>query len=381
MSYMKSAQIIQKVGQFHLSDLNPNAYHGHMVIGEKEAGKSALGEAMAIEMYRQGVVVFDAIDANDGESLFYAVPRHKQTICYPTLLVHPSTYDIEIPTNFGHIRPMRSSEGLLKILQTAKKEHRIITMACMLWPMGTVGKVLADWFFEFPKVQRVFKHHIFLFMREIGHYAFSQLRVFKEVEDRFRAAATYIMKEGRHHRITFFFDLQRAVDLYKGIRTLCDHIHIKRSGRSMIPSELEWVLKTIEDNREDVKAKFQGNTFFKLFPRIQRLWKREYYSLGRAEEVAPVRRFRMAPFRHKTPTDDFTDITGVQFIRNEVPEESETLSAEEYEVLLSSKLRREGVSLAAIARASPLDTPYNTLQGRVRIYDRRGRVVIRPSRT
>ncbi len=367
---------VPKFGQFDINTMNPKAHEGHIVIGEKGGGKSALGEAMAIEMYKRGVIIFDAIDANDNESQFYAIPKTQREICFPTLLIHPPTYDVQVPDKWGHIRPMCSDEGLLKILTTAKADRRIVSMACLLWPRGTVGKVLSDWFFQFPTVQRKLKHHVFLFMREVGHYAFSQLRVFKEVEDQFRAAATYIVKEGRHHRITFFFDLQRAVDLYKGIRTLCDHIHIKRSAKSMIPKELEWVFPAIEEARE----RFSPEDYLKraqLFPLIQKLWKREYYSLDKSEEIRPVRRFRMAGFRHKTPSDDFEDLTGVQFIRNAIVDEDATLSPEEYEVILASRLNDRGVPYAWVSDVSPLDTPASTLRNRCKTYRNKGVVIVK----
>jgi hypothetical protein len=362
--------------QFPKEVVDTKSYQGHVTVGDKGAGKSAKGEAVAEDFHHAGVVVCDLIDANDGEALFWGIPHRKTGNYYPTLLIHPPTYEVNHTRGYHHIKPMCSDQGLYNILKTAKKEKRIVTVACWLWQSGTVGNMLGDWFFQFPDVQRRFKSHVLLLMREIGNYAFSQLRVFEKLEKKMRQATILLMREGRHHQITFYFDLQRAIDLYKGVRVLCDHTHIKKSNTRMLPAELKWVTEEIKTKRErmDTKGGIHWREREEIYPKLSSMFPRQYYSLGTADKITPVRNFRMANFHHKRPEDRFEDITGIQFKRLRYEEEEYIMPPEVFEVIQGATLIREGVTYAALTRASPINTPYSTLETRIKRYNRTGQL-------
>lgn len=338
---------------------------GHLTVGAKGAGKSAFGEFLA-EYYKQhGYIIFDGLDANDFESLGWAI-KGRYGDFYRILLIHPPTWEVSFPDGrFNHIKPMCSDEGLETVLTTAKNEDRVIVMACKLWRYGTVGNVLAQWIMDLPTVAEQLNTPVFLLLREVGHYAFSALKVFPELEDRFKKSLTYVMKEGRHFRIAFFFDLQRAIDLYKAIRVLCDHIHIKRSSIRMLPKELEWVPQEIDKWRDKFSNKFWKQRERK-FPPISRLYPREYYSITDADEIHPVRSSRMPTFWHKNPKDQFAKWTNMRLVRTTIPDESEMgMTAEEAEAAWAKRLREEGVPVAVLARTSVLGTPYSTMMSRL----------------
>jgi len=291
---------------------DPSKTAGHFGVGVKGSGKSALGERIAEKHYHHGYIVFDGLDGNDIESGFWAVPGPSGRY-YPTLLVIPPWYEAKLTNpHYSHVKPISSEVGLLPILQKAEAEHRIITMCCRLWPRGTVGNVLKEWLFEMTEVAPRLNHPVFVLMREIGSYAFSQLRIFPELEDAFRRSLIWLFREGRHHNISFYFDAHRYIDLHKSIRALCDFTHIKLSSKEMIPKEKQWVFEEIKEWREKVPPK-RWKLRERTYPRIQKLWANEFYTTGYFEELRPVHKFHMANFHHKNPRDNFEKITGFTF--------------------------------------------------------------------
>ncbi|MFQ5822340.1 MAG: hypothetical protein ACE5I5_20390 [Candidatus Heimdallarchaeota archaeon] len=343
---------------------NPIKTEGHFAVGIKGSGKSALGENIAATHYRHRYIICDLLDGNDFEAAFWGIPGSKGG-CYPTLLVHPPWYEVTLKNGmFSHIKPISSEEGLKKILKIAKQERRIVTMACKLWRRGTVGNLLKEWLFDLPDITSRVKSRIFVLMREVGSYAFSQLKIFPELEDEFRRALVYLFRESRHHEISFFFDAHRLVDLHRSIRVLCDRSHIKLSSREMIPNEKQWVFQEIKSWREKFARK-AWKTRETLYPRIQKLWAREFYGVGPFEELRPVYKFQMAPFRHKRPSDVFEDITGFHFKYDATKEEefvrqNEMKKAPKKELIYIAMLQNPGATDGEIARRVDCSRPYVT---------------------
>lgn len=292
--------------------IDTSRFEGHMGVGLKGSGKSALGERIAELHYRKGFIIFDGLDGNDWESAYWAVPGPSGNY-YKTLLVIPPWYEVKGPNpEFSHIKPIKSDVGLETILKTAKEEDRVVTVGCKLWKRGTVGNVLKDWLFDMPDIAESVDAPIFILMREVGSYAFSQLKIFPDLEDEFRRALIYLFREARHHGIGFYFDAHRLVDMIKGVRVLCDHTHLKQSNARMVPSDLHWVFDQIEEQRQ----KFTRRAWKlreRRYPRLPKIYPNEFYSVSQEEVARPVVRFKMATFHHKRPRDNFLKRTGFFF--------------------------------------------------------------------
>lgn len=336
---------------------NPKNTEGIFAVGIKGAGKSALGEAIAAQHYLQHYIICDFLDGNDFEAAFWGIPGPKG-FCYPTLLVHPPWYKITANNGkFSHIKPICSEIGLKKILECARDERRIITMACALWRQGTVGNLLKDWLFQLPEIAPQINNRIFVLMREVGSYAFSQLRIFPELEDEFRRGLIWLFREGRHHEISFFFDAHRLVDLHRSIRTLCDRTLIKLSSREMIPDEKQWVFQELENWRDKFGMR-NWKLREALYPPIQKLWPSEFYSVGPFEELQPKLQFHMAPFRHKRPSDNFQRITGFQFKYDAAKEEEYTRQEE-----MKAAPKKEAVYIEMLRNPAASDSEISRIVG------------------
>lgn len=305
--------LYRQIRRFPKFVADPSKTEGHFGVGIKGSGKSALGEKIAEVHHWNGYIVFDGLDGNDMEAAFWGIPG-PSGLCYNTLLVHPPWYSIKLTDpRFSHIKPISSEIGLLPILKKAEVERRIITIACHLWKRGTVGNLLKDWLFEITEVAPRLDRPIFILMREVGSYAFSQLRIFPELEDEFRRALIWCFREARHHNVSFFFDAHRYIDLHKSIRSLCDHKHVKLSSKEMLPAELHWMFSHVKEWREKLFSRKRWKFREQTYPRVQKLYPNELYSVGHFEELRPIYKFSMASFHHKRPRDDFERITGFRF--------------------------------------------------------------------
>lgn len=341
---------------------DPSKTAGHFGVGIKGSGKSALGERIAEKHYHHGYIIFDGLDGNDIESGFWAVPGPSGRY-YPTLLVIPPWYDARTSNpRYNHVKPISSEAGLLQILKTAEAEHRIITMCCKLWPRGTVGNVLKEWLFQVTEIAPRLDHPIFVLMREVGSYAFSQLRIFPELEDEFRRALIWTFREARHHNVSFYFDAHRYIDLHKSIRSLCDFTHIKLSSKEMIPKEKQWVFQEVKDWRERLYSRKRWRTREKTYPRIQKLWTNEFYTTGYFEELRPIHKFQMGTFRHKDPNDDFEKITGFVFKfdkgKYEKHMEEDMKRAPKKEIILKIKAKHPDITVTEMHHITGFSKSY-----------------------
>lgn len=353
--------IARYINRFPKFIADPQKTEGHFGIGVKGSGKSALGEAIAEIHHHNGFIVFDGLDGNDLEAGFWGIPG-PHGIYYPTLLVIPPWYEAHLTKpQYSHIKPISSETGLLPIFQKAEAENRIITMCCKLWPRGTVGNLLKDWLFEMPEVAPRLAKPIFVLMREVGSYAFSQLRIFPELEDEFRRSLIWLFREGRHHNISFYFDAHRYVDLHKSVRTLCDHKHIKLSSREMIPAELQWIFGAIKEWRERFPRR-AWKLRERCYPRIQKLYPNEVYSTSHFEELRPIYKFQMASFHHKEPRDSFEKITGFRFKfdrgKFEKEMEEDMTRAPKKQIILMLKAKHPAVTVTEMHRRTGFSKSY-----------------------
>ena len=292
--------------------IDTTRFEGHLGVGLKDSGKSALGERIAELHQQKGFLIFDGLDGSDWESAYWGIAGPSGNF-YKTLLVIPPWYEVKGPNpEYSHIKPISSDVGLETILKTAKEEDRIVTVGCRLWRRGTVGNVLKDWLCDMPDAAERVDIPIFILMREVGSYAFSQLKIFPELEDEFRRALIFLFRHARHFGIGFYFDAHRLVDLIKGVRVLCDHTHLKKCNTRMIPPDLNWLSDHIEEQRQKIPKrgwKLRDRTY----PRLTKLYPQEFYSISQEEIVHPVVRFKMATFHHKRPRDNFLKRTGFYF--------------------------------------------------------------------
>lgn len=293
--------------------VNTDKFEGHIVSGLRESGKSGFLEVLGEEHYLAKRIVLDLHGASDGESLFWCVPGRNR-IYYPIILVHPPWIEVQFPKNNPFqsiIKPMSCETPLLDIVKTAKRLKRIVTVPTNLYPLGSGLGILTEYFYNLDKVADKVKTPFFVLLRE-AHIAFSQFSIFPKQEKDFRKSLFYFFKEARHHRTSLAVDVHRHMDFIKAARTLMDHIHFKKSNRSMIPPEYSWFIQAIKD----IRAKFPFKKY-KLremnYPPVTRLYPSEFYTLDSSEAVEPIERAGLPRFHHKTPWDDFTKITGVNF--------------------------------------------------------------------
>lgn len=288
--------------------LELDKYQGIVVCGQRGWGKSGCLEFLGEQFVKTNRLTLDLFDSGDFESAFWCVPKEKS---YPILLVHPNYCALDLSRCNYDIKVTNDEVGLQAICEQAINEKRIVVFGCGFYEEEHKYKVLADWFNEFPRLNRdILNTDAIILIREASDVVFSHLKI-AENSSLTRKALLRFLRIARHFRTSFIFDCQRIMAIYSGIRHNLDKIIVKRIPKHAIPDLLQWVVKDIDEKYELIRPN--------RFPQIPFLRKNEFYCV--TESSYFYGKNPMPSFLHKEPTHNFLEMANIKVTYDEIPQE------------------------------------------------------------
>jgi len=288
--------------------INPEAYLGILIIGNRGKGKTALLERINEEYYNHDFLICDWWSPRNYENLFYAIPNDKRRKSIPIVLIHPEYVDVHIPIDYKDlITPMCDKVGLKEILKFCIDEKRICCFDNTSYDFDHSYEMLGKLLKELPDINKKYLHaDIVLSLREVSSLLFSHLKIAKHSE-KTRKMLLQTIKEARHNNITLLLDTQRFMDVYAGVRDNIDVTLIKNSNPRAFPEALHWFW-----NKIDIKHGGQINMnhkqrLYNSFPKINRMGVNQYYELWNDYDKPHKVKTATLPkrFHHKTEKENF----------------------------------------------------------------------------
>ncbi len=336
-------------------------YPAFWICGSRGAGKSATGERICEIYYKQKYVILDFWGSLDLENAFWCVPgkldpdrkndQHARAVGYPILIIHPKTTSI-IPRNplcrcglpiASHttetkcqrpsplIRTITDDTPLKQIIEKAYRGRRILVFNKSFYENERDAyKVMARFLRELPPliVQNVIPSQIsmVLFFRELGNIAPSGLHnVAGGFETATKRSIQGLIREARHLRIVMIGDFQRQSDVAKSIASQRDFIFVKRTTRDLIPDDYQWIYDAILNRKAHAKFQLDYDTLYNT-PSLSELRPWQSWCVF-PDNFIKLIQLRQAGFKHKKPTDTWTELANCELRYLDESDINETTTA------------------------------------------------------
>jgi len=302
-----------------------------MINGIRGSGKSAKGERLLEEFWRNGRIAVSLTEAPFSfESLYAAIPREGHDPI-PVIVICPKGLKLEYPSELD-ILCMREDQNLKHVLMTAKREQRMIIYCSSLWGPKRekeAYKRLAEWITEMCSVQRSLRTDMAVLIREVEMQAYSRLKSQRSSKDLKSALIDLVRLARSSYRMTVIADLQLAQDMDRAMRGQLDKWLICAQDPDDMPESMRWLSRSIEARRKALMGLPKVRD--RLYPSLSYLYPNEaYYVIRRKRQYCKLE-FDLPSHRHRQEKDDLVDF-GIRIrddseVRRYIPVMSRALEA------------------------------------------------------
>ena len=182
---------------------------------------------------------------SDHENICWAIEKKK--VVYPILLVHSKYTDITVPEALSErVLTVNENRDLFDMLEWCLQERRVFVFDNASYESSHYREILLDWFEEInevhDKLANRYKNRGLVILREL-YKLLPSIGATKTTGQGalLKETVKTMFRERRHGKLFFIGDIQRDIELDKGVRTLMTTKFIRRSPEEALESDIKQI--------------------------------------------------------------------------------------------------------------------------------------------